>query len=69
MDLQRLVNEEHMTVKEVASALGVTAPTVRRWGRKGGLPVWQTPKGFVVFTSDLEAFISDNSGLVEDEAA
>ena len=35
----------HLTTKEAAEYLGVSAITIRRWTNQGVLPCWRTPGG------------------------
>jgi excisionase family DNA binding protein len=56
--------EERLTIKQVASSLGVDERTVRRWIKSGQLPyVGYDIRGrYLVSRSDLEAFVAKRTG-------
>ena len=67
-----MVDEEWLTVEEVAEILKVNEETVRRWIRKGDMPVLAlgTPKaGYRISRQVLEDFIHSRHGVVGKIAA
>jgi excisionase family DNA binding protein len=53
------------TVAEVAEAMRVSNMTVYRLIKSGELPALRVGKGYRIFESDLERFLSDRSVHVE----
>lgn len=67
-----MVDEEWFTVEEVAEHLKVNEETVRRWIRKGEMPVLAlgTPKaGYRISRQVLDDFIRARHGVVGKIAA
>jgi excisionase family DNA binding protein len=54
------------TVAEVAEAMRVSNMTVYRLIKSGQLPALRVGKGYRIFESDLERFLSDRSVRVEE---
>jgi excisionase family DNA binding protein len=67
MDSQRTFSTGRLfTVSEVAVAMRVSNMTVYRLIRSGELPALRVGKGYRIFESDLEHFLSQRSVRVED---
>ena len=67
-----LLNEEWMSVEQVAEKIKVSEETVRRWIRAGDLPVLDLggPRsGYRIRTSDLESFLQARYGRQGQAAA
>jgi excisionase family DNA binding protein len=61
-----LVNEQWLTVEEIAEKLKVSDETVRRWIRAKKLPVLDLggPRaGYRIRPSDLQTFLSQRFGI------
>lgn len=57
-----------MTPEEVAKALKVTPETIRKWLRKGELTGSNTPAGWRVTPSDIDAWMEKHRRQVRPDA-
>lgn len=48
---------ERLTTTDVAELLGVSEQTVLRWLRKGELPGYKLPRGWIVLREDLREYL------------
>ncbi len=55
-----MVDDEFLTVPEVAERLRVTAMTIYRWIDEGKLPAVQVAKHYRIRASDLEAMLESS---------
>lgn len=51
------MSSKYLTTEEIAHELGVHIETVRRWIRRGALPVTRFPKFYRIKREDYEEFL------------
>ena len=61
-------SESLMTVRDVAKRLAVTEVTIRRWLKRGILNGLETPAGWRLEESDVQAFLNKHRNVPQPEA-